>query len=61
MPIFPTTEETVYFCKQCKKYFILGNTHCAVLHLPGTCCHYGDTEVSPPEESEEAKEKKAKR
>jgi hypothetical protein len=36
-------------CPICSKTFRRCNhtTTCAVNHLPGSCCHYGDLEVSP--------------
>ena len=37
-------------CPGCGGWFIY-NEHgmsCLVLHAPGTCCHYGETQVSAP-------------
>lgn len=38
---------SVYACPFCRKRFKDTNikTSCAVMHLPGTCCHYGDEEI----------------
>jgi|ERR1700722_8673407 len=35
-------------CPRCLRWFITGNTRCAVAHGPGQCCHHGDTEVAIP-------------
>lgn len=37
-------------CQICGKTYTGGNSNisCLVLHAPGTCCHYGETEVKPP-------------
>ena len=37
------TGET-YTCPLCGGTFKRGNFRCAVVHLPGECCHYGDQE-----------------
>jgi hypothetical protein len=40
-----------YVCPICGKRFRTGPggtiVSCAVIHPPGTCCHYGQTEVKP--------------
>jgi len=42
----PQTE--VYQCPLCRRFFLRANppVHCLVIHSPGQCCHYGDTEVT---------------
>jgi len=39
-------------CGICEKWFLRGNSMCAVMHPLGTCCHYGDTEVEWREKSQ---------
>lgn len=49
--IIPETEGIVVkiiYCPKCKKYYqeISTGSACAVMHSPGTCCHFGDKEIS---------------
>ena len=51
--IIPLGEEVIFnivHCPRCKKYFSAQTGRmrisCAVLHPPGSCCHYGDKELS---------------
>lgn len=39
-------------CRVCGKWFRAGKKGCLTVHLDGGCCHYGDTEVSAPENPE---------
>lgn len=41
-------------CPRCRKWWKPGNTACCVVHYGDGCCHYGDTEVAPPEDSKSA-------
>jgi len=38
----------IYTCGCCEKTYIRGQglISCAVMHEPGTCCHYDDKEIS---------------
>jgi hypothetical protein len=38
-------------CASCLRWYRIGNPRvaCAAMHPPGSCCHYGDTEVPAPE------------
>ena len=44
-------------CPGCEKWFVLNpamaNVSCCVLHGPGSCCHFSETEVPAPEETPE--------
>lgn len=39
-------------CPGCGDWYVptpgMENTSCAVLHGPGSCCHYSETRVAPP-------------
>lgn len=48
MPYFPKQSESAYYCPRCKAWFLRGNVSCCVAHAPGTCCHYGETQVAAP-------------
>lgn len=48
MVYFPARQETAYRCQCCGKWFIRGVVSCAVMHAPGTCCHYGDEPIAAP-------------
>jgi hypothetical protein len=43
-------QHPVIQCSVCNRWWKLGHMNCAVLHRGNGCCHYGDTEVPPPEE-----------
>lgn len=49
-PYFPTVKETIYQCRGCRKWFLPVGVSCCMAHPPGTCCHYGETEVPDPRE-----------
>ena len=53
MTYFPLPRELRFQCPGCKKWFMPGNYSCCVLHAPGTCCHYSDTEIPAPQETRE--------
>ncbi len=49
--LFPETEcdlVRMYWCPRCHRIFLRGdhNVSCCVAHASGTCCHYGDMDVS---------------
>jgi hypothetical protein len=48
-------QEQEYKCKVCNKWFAynIPKISCTVYHPPGTCCHYGDTEIEEPSWSKE--------
>ena len=46
MTYFPTEREREYVCPNCKGCFRATGLVCLVAHPPGTCCHYGDIDVS---------------
>lgn len=51
MTYFPLpAEREPVKCPGCGKWFISPRVgmSCLVLHPPGTCCHYGETEVPAP-------------
>lgn len=40
--------DDIYLCPICKKWYDKSNAQgisCAVLHSPGTCCHYMEQEL----------------
>lgn len=47
MPYFPHKPSS-YKCEGCNRWFTHGLEDCLVAHSPGTCCHYGEREVSAP-------------
>lgn len=56
-PPLPEGLDEPFQCPGCKKWFRRNpereGVSCAVLHGPGSCCHYSDIEVDPPEPKEE--------
>lgn len=48
MSVVALREGMVYLCANCKKWYRKGTVRCAVFHMPGDCCHYGDEEVTEP-------------
>ena len=48
MPYFPTNTEMIYKCRGCNLWFVPGYVSCAVAHVPGTCCHYGEIRTTGP-------------
>lgn len=48
MPYFPTTQQMVYQCQGCGRWFRSTGSACCVLHPPGTCCHHLEIEHPPP-------------
>ena len=50
MAYFPVRDS--YLCPGCGGHFKDGGVRCAVLHAPGTCCHYGDTPLPTPQRIE---------
>ena len=49
MQVFPPARENSPIrCPVCGGLFIDNGIRCAVMHAPGTCCHYGDTVVEEP-------------
>ena len=57
MVYFPKIEEGPAVptkCPGCAKWYVpnpaRANVSCCVMHYPGSCCHYSETEVPAPEE-----------
>ena len=53
MPYFPLANEArEYTCEGCHQRFRIPKggvtTSCCVLHAPGTCCHFGEEQLSQP-------------
>ena len=44
-----TTTVKIIFCPKCRKFYWAkndGRYSCLVVHSPGSCCHFGDFEIS---------------
>lgn len=49
-PAFPVAAGDTWQCSTCGRWYVSTTAQlaCAVMHPPGTCCHYGDQEVPAP-------------
>lgn len=55
MAYFPTRVEQASKCPGCGRWYLPASASCCVAHAPGTCCHYGEVEVAPPEPTREGR------
>lgn len=51
MTIFAANARTVYRCAICDRWWQtpIPQVSCTMTHSPGSCCHYGETEMSAPQ------------
>jgi len=51
-PSFDEIKSEPFLCQGCGKWFVptpgMENVSCCVMHGPGSCCHYSETEIPEP-------------